>query len=263
MSYSSEGKWHAANLLPAGLDVDKLHFKVVLPWGSGHVSRSPLRKDRNHNRNKAAEKPHPINVQLGQAVGISIKHGYGKFIFEAKVAALEPSPGPTSGGIIVLSMPEKIECVQRRSYFRVNVPETLKVNVTLWHRRCSERQAAPGRRWKGRLIDISAGGLQLAVDAEQKPDFKKGQFISLKFTPMPYEAPLMFDAQIRKILPTVDKKSICFGVQMVGLEASREGREVLARIIGIIEWYDQLIQSSLKQQDFQITSSQTNAAFSN
>jgi hypothetical protein len=68
---------------------------------------------------------------------------------------------------------------------------------------------------------------------------------------MPYETPLMFNAQIRNILPTADNKSICLGLQNVGLEASTEGHQVLQRLCNVVEQYYQLNQSSVKQQDIQ------------
>ena len=63
--------------------------------------------------------------------------------------------------------------------------------------------------------------------------------------------PLMFNAQIRNILPTADKQTICIGLQIVGLEASLEGRETLSRLVGIVEKYYQINRSGTRQQDTQ------------
>lgn len=263
MTYLSRGKWHVAKVVLTDLGANMLSIEV-----------SPRKK------------PRPINIQLEQPVGLSIKYGYGKFIFETVVVGLEPllntdsqslttlkSEIPTtSGGTIVLSLPDRIELVQRRSYFRVNVPSSLKVNVMLWHHcytddndgnersntdknRIREPKMPPDRYWEGRLVDISAGGGQIVVDAAQKPDFKKGQFIGLRFTPMPYEVPLLFNGQIRNILPTADNKSICLGLQLVGLEASPEGRSVLQRLCNVVERYHRMNQSGIKQHDMQPISS--------
>jgi hypothetical protein len=243
MSYLSRGKWHVAKVQPTYLGANRLSIQV-----------SPRKK------------PHPINIQVDQPVGISLKYGYGKFVFDTTVVDLEASLCPTGGGTIILAVPDRIEIVQRRSYFRVAVPGSLKVNVLLWHRlhatevsACQKSQkSGPDSRQmpldhyrQGRLIDISAGGAQVAVDAGQGPDFKKGQFIGLRFTPLPYETPLMFDAQIRNILPTADNKSFCLGLQIVGLEASPEGRAVLHRLCNVVEQYYQINQSGAKQQDMQ------------
>jgi len=276
MSYLSRGKWHVAKVLLVNLGTGTLNIQV-LPKG-----RDPTCERRSETRTR---KPHPINIQFGQPVGISLKYGYGKFIFETTVVGLEPAvpdfcedelipaeagegassaiaaqTRTTSGGMIILEAPDRIELVQRRSYFRVNVPKPLKVNVVLWHR-CKNRGSYPvngdppnderHNYWQGRLVDISAGGAQIAIDAGQRANFKKGQFIGLRFTPMPYEMPLVLNAQIRDILPTADDKSICLGLQMVGLESSCEGRGVLHRLCNVVERYHQINQSGVKQQDMQ------------
>ncbi len=279
MSYLSKEKWHVA--------------KVVL---------SDLAGDRLSVESEAANKrQRPINIRVGQPVGISFKYEYGKFVFDTSVVGLEPSRGPEGhregGGTIVLAAPDKIEVVQRRSYFRVSVPESLKVQVLLWHRsgkreernRIQETAEEMRNCCHGRLMDISAGGAQVVVPQRFGPDprfrggdvipaeagitaegqnpsspeqgadpaaalatgFKKGQFVGVRFTPLPYETPLMLSAQIRNVLPTADGQNASLGLQIVGLEASPEGREVLTRLIGVVERYYQINQSGVKQQDVQ------------
>jgi len=254
MSYLSRDKWHVAKILLTSLCEDKLNVEVV-GW---------------------MKSPRPINIQPSQPVGISFKHGYGKFVFDTTVAAFGPSADPTGGGTIILVVPDRVGVVQRRSYFRVSVPESLKVNVVFWHRG-SKLQAkdtsGQGRVWApteprhyfvGRLVDISAGGAQVMVpltsagldQSQIDPalaskikieDFRKGQFVGLRFTPMPYEMPLMFNAQIRNVLPAADQKSVFLGLQIVGLEASLEGRQVLSKLVDVVERYHQINQSSDKQ----------------
>jgi hypothetical protein len=261
LSYLSRGKWHVVKVLLTNLGANGLDIRLL-----------PRKMDSilQKSHQMPTQKPPPINIQVNQPVGISLKYGYGKLIFETTVVAIQPSTEPTSGGTIALMVPERIELVQRRSYFRVDVPSSLKVNVMLWHRRYTdempetqqiETQTSDSRRmpqecyWQGKLADISAGGVQIVVDTGQKPDFKRGQFIGLRFTPMPYEMPLMFDAQIRNILPTAGEKSICLGLWIVGLEASPEGRQVLQRLCNVAEQYYQINQCSAKGRDFQTTGS--------
>jgi len=240
MSYLSKDKWHVAKVVLTDIGFNRLSVESYYP----------------------AESSHPINIRINQPVGISFKYTYGKFVFDTTVVSLEPSAELTKGGTIILALPDRIEVVQRRSYFRVNVPESLKVNVVLWHR-THNRQVKDNvhEYYQGRLVDISAGGAQVAVPCQTEPEkdcvdgkstnFKKGQFIGLRFTPMPYETPLMFNAQIRTILPTADDKNLCLGLQIVGLEASPEGRQILSRITEIVERYYRINQSGAKQQDMQ------------
>jgi hypothetical protein len=244
MTYLSKGKWHVAKVFLIELGADRFSIE------SAHLEKKPL----------------PINIQVNQPVGISFKYEYGKFVFDTTVLDLVPSSDSANGGTMVLAVPDRVEVVQRRSYFRVSVPESLKVNVVLWHRSpklLSEGQTPEDmtihthKYYQGRLVDISAGGAQAVVDTGPpllssdrntrgqeptseravEPDFKRGQFVGLRLTPMPYEMPLMFNAQIRSILPTADNKSIYLGLQIVGLESSREGRQVLSRIVSVVERY--------------------------
>ncbi|MDD5063581.1 MAG: PilZ domain-containing protein [Phycisphaerae bacterium] len=277
LSYLSKDKWHVAKVLLTSLGENNLDVQVS-PRKIGSI----LRKSRL----MPTQKPPSINIQVHQPVGISLKYGYGKFIFETTVVAVRPSTEPASGPTIALVLPERIELIQRRSYFRVGVPSSLKVKVMLWHCRYTEEsptlpsygdgamaetqsslvsstedkgatQTSDSCRmyWQGKLMDISAGGLQILVDAGQKPDFKRGQFIGLRFTPMPYEMPLMFNAQIRSILPTAGGNSICLGLRIVGLEASPEGRQVLRRLCSVAEYYYQINQGTPEGRDFQIVGS--------
>lgn len=272
MSYLSKGKWHVAKVLLTELAGDRIAIESAA----------------------AKKKLHPLNIQPEQPVGISFKYEYGKFVFDTTVVSLEASSGPEAGqgwgGKIILAVPDRIEVVQRRSYFRVEVPESLKVKVVMWHRG-NRRQAqkeildAPDDQTlddrthnycQGRLIDISAGGAQVIVpyqnehdsstdprrDSDSKVsrsfsagdlDLRKGQFVGMRFTPMPYETPVMISAQVRTILPTSDGNGASLGLQIVGLEASPEGRAVLARLIDIVEKYYQINQSGARQQDIQPT----------
>ena len=68
---------------------------------------------------------------------------------------------------------------------------------------------------------------------------------------MPYETPLTFSAQIRNVLSTVDGQGISLGLQIVGLEASPEGHQVLTRLIAVVGRYYQINQSGAKQLDKQ------------
>jgi len=250
MSYLSKDKWHVAKVTLKSLADDKLYIEGC----------------------HAVDKPHPINIRISQPVGLNFKHAYGKFVFDTVVVGLEPSADPGSGGTIVLTAPDRIGVVQRRSYFRVNVPESLKVSVVIWHRTGSRQVNEPIHNYyEGRLMDISAGGAQIIVPVrngrmEGAPgspafDFHKGQFIGVRFTPLPFETPLVFNAQIRNILPTADHTALCLGLQIVGLEASEEGRQILARIAGVVARYYDMNQASGKQQDGQMVVGTSEQAF--
>ncbi len=241
MSYLSKDKWHVAKVLMTELADNKLYVEGC----------------------HSGKKPHPVNIRIDQPVGVNFKHAYGKFVFDTTVLALEPSADPEAGGTIVLGIPDRIGVVQRRSYFRVNVPDSLRVNVVIWHRTSRDKDKGKSKDnkqtyFEGRLMDISAGGAQIVMPlkghsdndtlAVTESDFRKGQFIGVRFTPMPYETPLMFNAQIRNVLPTAERDGLSMGLQIVGLEASNEGREVLARLAAVVDRYYQMNQCVGKNQ---------------
>jgi anti-anti-sigma regulatory factor len=156
-------------------------------------------------------------------------------IFEIAAASevvLKPSVEQLTTGTLELRSSDNAKPLQRRNYVRLNIPSLLEVNVLLWHggRKDDYHKMLPGHCWRGRLVDISEGGAQVAIDAKEETPLGKGRLIGLEFRPNPAEALLAFDAQIREMLPTADGKNICLGLQFVGLEANSEGRQGLQRL---------------------------------
>ena len=152
--------------------------------------------------------------------------------------ALEPST-QKGAGTLVFGTPDGAEPYKRRNYVRLNICKIMKVSVLLWHRRQKEEnlEVPWDNCWQGRLVDISEGGAQIALDLTRSPDFKKDHFIRLQFAPIPYETALVFDAQIRKVLPAAENNTLCLGVQFVGLEANPEGRQSLRWLCNSEERY--------------------------
>ena len=153
--------------------------------------------------------------------------------------ALKPPTQISSAGTLVFGTPDGAEPYKRRNYIRMNICKIMKVNVLLWHRREKEDNLdVPWDScWEGRLVDISEGGAQIAVDVTQRSDIKKDNFIRLQFAPIPYETALTFDAQIKNISPAADNKITCLGVQFVGLEANPEGKKSLRWLCNSEERY--------------------------
>jgi hypothetical protein len=141
LSYKSQNKWHVAKVVLSSLKDQILYIEPV------------------HTDNRY----YPITICAGQPVGISFKYAYGKFVFDTLVKAFVPSCAH-SGGTIELAFPDHIRSFQRRSYFRVNVPTSLKVNVTMWHRSCKPQSSGIDYQYyQGQLVDLSAGGAQIAM----------------------------------------------------------------------------------------------------
>jgi len=148
-------------------------------------------------------------------------------IVDFSETVLIPSPEQASSGILELHSSR-----ERRKYTRFRVPSWARIYVLLWHggREDDYRKLIPGHHWLGRLVDISEGGIQVAVDAAEEATLGKDRMVGLEFTPDPARSALAFDAQIREVLPTADGKNICLGLQFIGLETNPEGRQALREL---------------------------------
>lgn len=237
ISYLSQGRWHVARGLLTGSADDSFIIKI-----------SPQKRSR------------PVNLQIAQTVGISFKYGfdleYDRFVFDTTVIALQCCPDSTVCGQIALAIPNEIEMVKKRSYFRVRVPKSLDVDVEMWHRSYIDGAgqvplARTSQGWHGKLVDISAAGLQIAIDSAQGPDLETEQCVGLHFTPLPNETSLTFNAYVKSVSPTAIGNDMCFGLQIIGLETSPEGRLVLQRLCSVVDQYRQINEVAADQPDAQ------------
>lgn len=217
MSYMKDGKWTARRVFVTGIRPDNFDVAVT-----------PYRRN---------EEP---QIQPGTSAGLSLHSkkgdGYDNFVFGTRVVAVKWSGEDEENPRLLLNMPEEIEMVQRRNYMRAKVPKSMQVEVKLWDKGESETKEMR-TEYIGQLIDISAGGVQVGLSEQFAGCFRHGNELGIEFVPLANETPMRFNARVKSALPTADGKSICLGMEMVGLEASAEGRLVLQRICSIVEQY--------------------------
>jgi c-di-GMP-binding flagellar brake protein YcgR len=214
-------------------------------WQINRVMLTDVRADNFDIKVSPRKKNQTVQLKPNQSVGISFQYDFGQdtFIFDTKVVALKSSViKGDEDQIIALEMPEQIELVQKQSFDRVQVPASMEVEVALWHKDGSQSKTSHSavqvlQGFKGRLVDISAGGLQVAVERSQGPLFQKEQFVSLEFVPLPDATSLKFNAYVRQVIPDADQDYVLLGLQVIGLEASAEGRLILSRICSLLEQY--------------------------
>ncbi len=224
ISYAVDNCWHWLRAQITRIEVDIFEVKIV-----------PFKKTVD------------LKIEPNQNIGVSFKHGYGvshdSFLFDTKVLAVKTSSAVDGGFRLVLDAPKQMEKVQKRSYWRVAVPSDTDVTVEMWHR--GKSNADPDKRTylSGKLLDLSAGGLAVAIEPELEKTFKKRQLIGVRFVPFPHETELTFTVAIKSIMPTADAQSVCLGMQIAGLEASCQGRMVLQRICGVISQYEKMTQT--------------------
>jgi hypothetical protein len=226
VSYFSEGTWRLARAVLVDVLGDSFTIRI-----------SPQKKNL------------PADIHEGLSIGFTFQYGFGReyerFVFDAVVKNVERSADSLCIGVITLALPEGIEVVQRRSYRRVRVPEKLNVDVNIWSRSIPPADstgvsAEVTQSWNGKLLDISAGGLFVGVDLSQGSGLEVGHFVGLRFTPLHDETVLSFNAYIKNIAPDASGNNLCIGMEVVGLEASPEGRLVLQRLCNIVDQYSQM-----------------------
>lgn len=187
-----------------------------------------------------------ISLKTDQPVGINCTIEHKKFVFESKIIEAEKP----KTHLISLQMPEKIEKLPRRSYIRVPVPQSLVVKVMFWHRGYDDnKNIEPAQDyWQGRLLNISAGGMMINIDKQRQQDFETSQLVGLQFTPMPYEKPILLEALIRHKEADPDTGDIHLGLQFLGLEASKQGRQKLHYLTELIKDYETINNSTDQPQ---------------
>ena len=219
MTHIAAGKWKTTN--------------VTFTAGSGEAIHITIDNKKSQG---------PINMQVDQPVGISFEHESERYIFETMVVGFEPAVNQNQNGEILLVIPEKMEKMGRRAYLRQDVPGNLNVKILFWHRGYNDdsTEVPLENYWQGRLINLSAGGVQLAIALDQAPNFKIDQTVGLQFTPMPYEKPIILEGQVKHLRKIEDGRELMLGVHALGLEANAQGRIILHRIIDVVNRYQQL-----------------------
>jgi len=172
-------------------------------------------------------------------------YGFDKIFHTADISEIALTPLVKQAGIDstteIFSMNNPMP-LERRKHFRLKIPWWLQMNVLIWHggRDDDYHKMLPGHFWNGRLVDVSEGGIQVAIEAtEQEIMPGKDRLMGMEFRPNPDEPLLAFDAKVKEIQSTADGKHICLGLQFIGLEANPEGRQALQKLYKPERTYDE------------------------
>ncbi|NOT01305.1 MAG: flagellar brake protein [Phycisphaerales bacterium] len=192
-------------------------------------------------------------LRVGEQVGISFRRGRCKCLFTTTVTdadGLQPQdgsaavPGGTDGAdgrdaeAVAIRWPENLQEMQRRVYQRVTPPHGHVVNVTVYPHCLTDGpvQAAGvvprgGVLSEGRLANLSAGGL--CTSATEKPPFRDGDLVIIRFSPRPGGEPLQLDSRVRHVMAAPGNRW-SVGFQFVGLETTTTGQCRLAELATIV-----------------------------
>ena len=217
------------------------HADVVLSFtrqGKWHLHHTHI-SDFNDDFIALRENTHAEEIAINQPVGICVHLGRFKYLFETSIQSIEAKGQSLE---ILLDFPEKVEQIQRRAFERQAVPSNLKVKCLFWHRGYLDdsRENPLEQYWQGRLLNLSAGGSQIAVDLGLKDYFSVGQLVGVQFTPMSYQRPLLLEAHVKYLVDQSDQNQFLVGVEFLGLEAGPEGHDVLHRLVRVIHDYEKM-----------------------
>jgi len=221
----------AARNLPAVLTV-----KVGQSWatfksrllGSHPGERYLAVEDPEHDRDPASADA----VQLGQNIGVAFRRGSSKYICSTVVdgRAHYRLNERVTMPCLRLRWPGKLQQLQRRAFYRADVPLDHEIPVRFWDgglARPHEAGKPASPLHTGRLMDISCGGVR--VESDQDPRLKDDQNVGLSFALRPREAPIVLEA-VHRHTSRPEPHRYCHGFQFVGLEMSVEGRSILNQI---------------------------------
>lgn len=162
----------------------------------------------------------------GHCVTLSFRRGHRKCMGTCVVVAINEQ---TPEEAIIVRWPSELLAVQRRAYFRADVPQGMTVDVRLWSGGRSKRRLVAIGQWPsvvGQLTDCSAGGLRMEIDAADDPQMQTGDSVAVEFSPLKEVGQICLDANFRYRLPLPSGK-VALGLQFVGLESSAAGRQML------------------------------------
>ena len=209
-SFMVDGKWRLIELHVCGCSDDFVDF---------------------HSQNSCEQ------LQPEHPIGVCIHLGYFKYLFDSTVLT---TISHEASWRVLLNPPDVAERIERRAYHRQPVPVNTTVKVTFWHRGYLEEfEHLPTEHyWQGTLLNLSAGGARFEIELEHKKHFCIGQVLGIQFTPMSYQKPLMLESHVKYTEEQSDRRHFRIGVEFLGLEASREGRHILDRILEVTREYE-------------------------
>ena len=180
-----------------------------------------------------------INTQT--SVGISFRAGPQKVSFAVPILKREAEFRVNSEIVVPalqLTFPADVKAVQRRSNYRVRVPQDGELFIRLW--RVSEQAVITDKpmatqELMAKVRDISIGGLgvMLLPKAEEPPRVLSGERLRLSLRYREYEE-LVLEGRMRYMPPAGSPTPIRCGIQFKKLENNLEGRQALAALTRIV-----------------------------
>lgn len=167
-------------------------------------------------------------IVVGETLGVAFRRGHEKCVFETQVVGRRNHP--MGGGIeapaLDIAWPDSVHELQRRLFSRTRVPSRVVIPVDVARNEAADKLGPSSR---GVLLDLSAGGISIALPEAKGPRWRAGDTLTCSFA-------LESGRSVQKIAGTLrhcDKASDGhwrLGLQFVGLETSAGGRRTIESI---------------------------------
>jgi c-di-GMP-binding flagellar brake protein YcgR len=167
----------------------------------------------------------------GQTVNVSFRRGHKKCAFETFVLGFDSTTETQRNGrcVLRLAWPEDVVELQRRLYHRAAVPQGVTVPVDLWQGELDAPSRLREPHCEATMMDISAGGMSVALQEPRVPELREDDAISCSFLLEPMEPPVRVSGRVRHRDALPDGR-VCLGVQFMGIDAAADQRDTLSRI---------------------------------
>ena len=185
----------------------------------------------------------PREFSPADRIGVTFKFKHHKYIFVATVGGAQPLALADGSGIQVLGLcwPTKMQRIQRRAFYRADVPAGSIVRASFW---LGGRDAEPAGTtpdkpvFTGRVTNLSAGGLELHTSDPIPEALEVGYLFGLHVSFGTDGEPMFADAQLRRVAR--DEDHFVLGLQFVGLEQTSEGKKMLRFIASKVSEYQRI-----------------------
>ena len=175
----------------------------------------------------------PAVHEAGQRIGVAFKWRHHKYVFSAmvgEVADFQHSPQVRLKALRI-AWPTEMHQLQRRVFFRVDVPDGRLMHAHFWEGGLSAEPTGQLRDklvYCGQVVDLSAGGFRVRLLAGGDPGFQVGAVIGVELKTDSGGEAIKLDAQFRHT--QADEFGVTLGLQIMGLTETSRGRKTLERI---------------------------------
>jgi c-di-GMP-binding flagellar brake protein YcgR len=175
-----------------------------------------------------ADGPQP-EIVVGESLGVAFRRGHEKCVFETEVIgrATHSMGGGIEAPAVEIAWPDSVHELQRSLFSRTRVPPRVVIPVDVTG--CATAAGALGQSARGVLLDLSAGGISVALPEAKGPRWRTGDTLTCSFA-------LESGRSVQKVTGTLrhcDKAPDGhwrLGLQFVGLETSTSGRRTIESI---------------------------------